>query len=294
MKYAITGSLGNISKPIAESLLKAGHEVTIITSNHKNESAIKTLGAKPAVGWLEDVKFLNETFKDHDAVYTMIPPKYDADNWKSWIVGIGKNYATAIKDAGIEYVVNLSSWGAHMPDGAGPISGLHYVEAALNELEEVSVIHLRPGSFYTNLFAQISMIKNAGIMGANYGEDAIGMVHPKDIAKVAAEELLNMKFSGKSVRYIAGDEKTGADTAKVLGDAINKPGLQWIVFSDEQFYDGAIKAGLPEEVAKNYTEMGKALRTGEIGEDYNKHKPKLSDIRLEDFAKEFEGAFDAA
>lgn len=293
MKYVITGSLGHISKPLSETLIKAGHEVTIVTSNHKNEAAIKALGAKPAVGWLDDVKFLNETFKDADAVYTMVPPKMDTDNWKGWIAGIGKNYATAIKDAGIEYVVNLSSWGAHMPDGAGPISGLHYVEAALNELDEVSIIHLRPGSFYTNLFSQISMIKNAGIMGANYGNEAIAMVHPKDIAKVAAEELMNMKFAGKSVRYIAGVEIKGADTAKVLGNAINKPDLQWIVFSDEQFYDGAIKAGLPEEIAKNLTEMGKALRTGEMGEDYDKHKTELSAIKLTDFTPEFKAAFDA-
>lgn len=294
MKYVITGSLGNISKPLSETLIKAGHDVTIITSNHKNEAAIKSLGAKPAVGWVDDVKFLNETFKDADAVYTMVPPKMDTDNLKGWIAGIGKNYATAIKDAGIEYVVNLSSWGAHMPDGAGPISGLHYVEAALNELDEVSVIHLRPGSFYTNLFGQISMIKKAGIMGANYGDSAFAMVHPKDIAGVVAEELLNIKFSGKSVRYIAGDLRNGADVAKVLGNAINKPDLQWIVFSDEQFYDGAIKAGLPDEIAKNYTEMGKALRTGEISEDFHKHEIELSAIKLTDFVPDFKAAFDAA
>ena len=40
----------------------------------------------------------------------------DAENWKEWIGGIGRNYATSIKDAGIKYVVNLSSIGAHMPD----------------------------------------------------------------------------------------------------------------------------------------------------------------------------------
>ena len=59
------------------------------SNNHyfktENEQAIKALGAKPAVGFVEDVKFLNETFKDHDAVYTMVPPKWDAENWKEWI-----------------------------------------------------------------------------------------------------------------------------------------------------------------------------------------------------------------
>ncbi len=294
MKYVITGSLGNISKPVAETLLKAGHEVTIITSNHKNEGAIKALGAKPAVGIVEDVKFLNETFKDADAVYTMVPPKWDADNWKGWIAGIGKNYVTAIKDAGIEYVVNLSSIGAHMPDGAGPVSGLHYVEEAMNELDEVSVKHLRPAYFYPNLLSQINLIKHAGIMGANYGEAAFPMIHPTDIAKVVAEELMGLKFSGKSVRYIAGDEKTGAEIAAVIGKAIGKDDLQWIIFSDEQNLDGMKQVGLSEEVSKNYIEMGSALRSGEMNAEYFTRKPELSGIKLQDFVLEFKAVFNKA
>lgn len=293
MKYVITGSLGHISKPLAQNLIAKGHEVTIITSNHKNEAAIKALGAKPAVGWVEDVKFLNETFKDHDAVYTMVPPKMDADNWKEWIGNIGKNYATSVKDAGIKYVVNLSSVGAHMPEGCGPVSGLNRAEEALNALTDVNIKHLRPAYFYHNLLAQTGMIKNAGMMGGNFGADVFPMVHPADIAKIATEELLNLSFTGHSVRYIAGDEKNGDTLSATIGNAIGKNNLPWIIFSDEQNYDGMLQAGLSGEVAKNYTEMGKAIRTGEMSEDYFKNKPILSDIKLNDFAKEFAAAFNA-
>ena len=293
MKYVITGSLGHISKPLAENLIAKGHEVTIITSNHNNEQAIKILGAKPAVGWVQDVKFLNETFKDNDAVYTMIPPKWDADDWKEWIGNIGKNYATSIRDAGIKYVVNLSSVGAHMADGCGPVSGLHRAEEALNALAGVNIKHLRPAYFYQNLLAQIGLIKSAGIMGGNFGADTCPIVHPEDIAKVATEELLNLSFTGHSVRYIAGDEVTGEKIATTLGDAIKKDSLPWVVFSDEQNLEGMLQAGLSEEVAKNYTEMGKAMRTGEMNEDYNKNKPALSTIKLTDFAKEFAAAFNS-
>jgi len=31
MKIALTGSLGNIGKPLAEILIKAGHELTLIS-----------------------------------------------------------------------------------------------------------------------------------------------------------------------------------------------------------------------------------------------------------------------
>ena len=52
-----------------------------------------------------------------------------------------------------------------------------------------------------------------------------------------------------------------------------------------------IQAGLPEEIAKNYAEMGNALQTGVMAEDYWKHRPVLSKIKLEDFAKEFAAVY---
>jgi uncharacterized protein YbjT (DUF2867 family) len=293
MKYVITGSVGNISKPVSEKLLAAGHNVTIITSNANKRKTIEELGAIAAVGSVEDVQFLSDTFKDADAVYTMVPPKWDAINWKEWIANIGTNYARAIKVTDVRYVVNLSSMGAHMPDGCGPVSGLYYVEKALNALEGVNIKHLRPAYFYHNFMAQFDMIKHAGIMGANFGDSPVPIVHPADVAEAAAEELLNLAFTGHRVRYIVGDEYTGAEISKIIGEAINKPGLPWVVFSDEQNLEGAIQAGLSEEVAKNYTEMGKAIRTGEMTEDYYRNKSALSKIKFKNFAAEFAAAFNA-
>jgi uncharacterized protein YbjT (DUF2867 family) len=293
MKYVITGSLGHISKPIAEKLISEGHDVTIITSKPSNAAPIEAIGARAAVGWVEDVKFLNETFKDADAVYTMVPPKWDAENWKNWIGTIGKNYATSVKDAGIKYVVILSSVGAHMEDGCGPVSGLYLAEQALNALENVNIRHLRAAYFYHNLLSNISMIKQAGIMGGNFGETAFPIVHPADVAQAAMEELSGISFTGHSVRYIAGDEKAGNEIARILGAAIGKPDVSWVVFSDDQNLNGMLEAGLSAEVAKNYTEMGRAIRTGEMSADYFKSRPVLSKIKLADFAPEFAAAFNA-
>src|ERR1044071_5463285 len=125
MRYVITGSLGHIGKPLTEILIKAGTDVTVITS--KPEHALKTekLGAKAAVGSVDDVDFLTKTFRGADAVYTMVPTKYDAKDVKQWHEEMGKIYAQAINAAGIKYVVNLSSVGAHMAEGAGPVNGLY-------------------------------------------------------------------------------------------------------------------------------------------------------------------------
>jgi uncharacterized protein YbjT (DUF2867 family) len=191
-------------------------------------------------------------------------------------------------------VVHLSSIGAHLAEGVGPVSGIHGSEVALNKLEGVDIKHLRPGNFYTNLYANIGMIKGAGIIGGNYGEDTkIVLVHPADIATAVFEELTSLSFTGKTVRYVVSDERSTTEIAKVLGTAIGKADLPWINFSDEEALAGAIGAGLPEEIAKNYIEMGTSIRSGKMFEDYRKHPTTLSKTKLEDFAKEFAGAFKA-
>ena len=292
MKYVLTGSLGNITQPMARTLIAAGHDVTIISSSKDRSAAITALGAKPAIGNITDTAFLTSTFKGADAVYTMVPPIYQTTSWKEDIYNHGKSIAAAIKASGVKKVVNLSSIGAHMPEGCGPVSGIHRVEEELNKLSGVDIIHLRPGYFYTNLLHAIGMIKHAGFYGNNFGADApIVLVHPRDIAAAAAEELQSLAFTGKSIRYIADDVRTSKEIAAVLGAAIGKADLPYVEFTDEQAFTGAVQAGLSEELSRNYMEMGAAFRSGEMISDYKKHKVTLGNIKLEDFAKEFAAAY---
>ena len=289
MQYVITGSLGNISKPLAERLVAAGHNVTVISSKADKVAQIEAIGAKAAIGSVEDIAFLTNTFTGADAVYTMVPPNFGSGNWKKYIASVGEKYAGAIQASGVKNVVNLSSIGAHMADGCGPVSGLFFVEKALNALVGVNVIHLRPGFFYPNFLGNIGMIKHMGIIGGNYGEGTkLILVHPDDIAEAAAEELLGLLFSGKSIRYITSDEKTTHEVASILGKAIGKPELPWINFKDEDTVAGMTQAGLPQEIAENFTEMGSAMRSGEMAADYNLHRPAVfGKTKLEAFAPVF-------
>jgi uncharacterized protein YbjT (DUF2867 family) len=293
MKYAITGGAGHISKPLTEKLLRAGHEVTVIGRSAEKLKVLTDLGAKAAIGSVEDVEFLKKAFAGADAVYTMVPPKLDVADWKGYIGQIGKNYTEAILANKIKYVVNLSSIGAHLPEGAGPVSGLYRVEQVLNSLADVNIKHLRPAYFYANLLANIDMVKHMNIIGSNFGGENYKMIlaHTNDIAATAAEEMLSLGFTGHTVRYIASDERNTSEIASILGKEVEKPQLPWVVFSNEQALGGMIQAGLPEEIAKNYAEMGNALQTGVFAEDYWKHRPALSKTKLEDFAKEFAAVY---
>lgn len=290
MKYVITGGAGHISRPLTLGLLKAGHNVTVIGRNETNLRELVNAGAKAAIGDVSDVAFLTSAFAGADAIYTMVPPVWAVEDWKAHIASIGKNYAEAIKNSGVKYVVNLSSVGAHVPDGVGPVSGLYRVEQILNALPNTNIKHLRPPYFYNNLLANIGMVQHAGIIGANFAvpDGKFPIVSPADIADVALEELLALNFAGHSVRYLASDEVSTDQIATALGNAIGKPDLNWVLFTDEQSLEGMLQAGLHPEIAKNYTEMGHALNAGIMTEDYYKHQPSAKGkIKLADFAKVF-------
>lgn len=296
MKYVITGGAGHISSPLTEKLLQAGHQVTVVGRSAEKLQPLVSKGATAAIGSVEDAAFIKSAFEGADAVYAMIPPNFAADNFRHYQNTVARNYVDAIVSNNVKHVVVLSSIGAHMGNGAGPVDGLADFEDLLKKHSSINAKFLRPSYFMYNLFSMIPLIKGMNIVGGNFagGDEKLVLVHTSDIADAAAEELLALNFSGFSVRYIAGDEKTGAEIAAALSNAIGKPGIPWVVFSDEQSLEGMKQAGLKETMAEAYTTMGRALREAKMQEDYWKHKPVLSKIKLDDFVKEFVGAFNAS
>ena len=292
MKIIITGSLGNVAKPLTQQLVKQGHDVTVISSNEARKQDIESLGATSAIGSITDIHFLTQTFDGADAVFVMTPPAISPDNIVQNTINVGKNYAEALQKAHVKKAVMLSSVGAESPVENGPIKGLHHIEKIYNELENISFTFLRAGYFYTNFFNDIPLVKNAGIIGGNYSENTeIPVVHPIDIANAAAEELVKNE-QGKNIRYIVSDSRKASDFAKVLGSSVEKPELPWVEFSDEDALNGMLQAGLPKDMAELYVEMGRGMRTGVVQKGFIEHgSPVTGTIKLEDFAKEFSSHF---
>lgn len=294
MKIILTGSLGNISRPLAINLIAQGNQVTVVSSNNEKSAEIISLGATPAIGSVSDEDFLTSTFSTADLVYLMVPNDFSTSDLKGHIREIGQHYVNAIQKANVKKVVLLSSIGAHLDEGTGPIAGLAAVEKLFRKLTAIDILFLRPAYFYNNLYTNIDMIKHMGIIGANYGADQqMVMVDPQDIATIAAEKI-NAGFSGLQTVYIASDKRSLKEVAEQLGKAIGKPELPWVAFEDSQSFDGMVQAGLPEEIAKNYVEMGTAIRSAVLWEDFdlNKVVPE-GKTKLEDFAVKFAKAYQA-
>lgn len=296
MRVIVTGSLGHISKPLTNELIEKGHSVTVISSNPDKQKDIEDLGAIAAIGTLEDADFLAATFAGADAAYCMVPPANYFDHSLDLLAyyrKLGKNYAQAIRQSDVRRVINLSTIGGNMEKGNGILRGAHDVEEIWNKMPpDVSITHMRPTSFFYNLYGYVDMIKNQGIIAANYGaEDVVPWVSPIDIAAAIAEEL-ETPLAGRRVRYVASDERTCNDTASVLGAAIGKPDLKWTIVSDEQARSGLEAAGMNPKIAAGLVEMYAGFHSGLLSEDYYRHRPKVfGKVKLEDFAGEFAAAF---
>lgn len=293
MKITLTGSLGNISRPLTQQLVAQGHEVSVISSNAAKAGDIKKLGATPLIGSVEDYEFVKRSFQGSDAVYLMIPPNFSVPDYKSFTITVGKNYAKAIQETGIQYVVNLSSSGSALA-GNPPLTNYQNLETWLNELPAINVLHLRPGGFYSNFFGSIGLIKQQGIIGNNFGEDVnMVMSHPEDIADAAAAALHTLSFKGQHIQYIVSDTKSGREVAALLGAAIGKPALKWIQFPDEQLLQALLQNGFSRDAAQHYiVDMGIAIREGLLEKHYQQNSHDVTGSRgFAEFAKVFAQAY---
>ncbi len=298
MNIVLTGSIGNIGRPLTADLVKSGHRITVISSNAERQNAIETLGAKAAIGSMFDTDFLSKTFKDADIVYLMETLDAAGDffdkgvDFINAINQIGKNYKEAILQSGVKKVVHLSSIGAHTDTGTGILIFHYNIENILRHLpDDISIKFIRPVGFYTNMFGFIRDIKTKGAIISNWGGDRKEpWVSPLDIADVIAEEM-SRPFEGRLIRYVASDEVSPNDIAKALGEAIGMPDLQWKVIADEELLNNWLSIGFNEQIARGFVEFQASQGTGALYEDYYKKQHILGRIKLKEFVKEFAEAY---
>lgn len=285
--YVITGANGNTGHRIAEALLHAGKTVKVIARNPEKVASLKEKGAHVAIGDLGDQAFLTETLRGATAVYLMIPPNFGVSDWRAWMTQMVNTYSQALKDSGIKKVVALSSQGAHRTDGVGPVGGLGELENALKAIPGLDVLALRPGYFMENLYGSAGMIKQAGINGGVQKADVrTPLVHTSDIAKVAAQRLMDLTFKGFSFEFITGPaDLSFAEITAIIGKSIGKPELPYIEFSPEDGKAGMIQAGLPETVANGYVEMAIGMNEGLISEGYEHSKATQTGTTFEWFVE---------
>jgi uncharacterized protein YbjT (DUF2867 family) len=260
--YVLLGSSGQITTQLAHRLLGAGHPVRIVGRNRNALTALEKAGAQLAVGDPGDAAFLERAFSGATAAYTMTPPCYSEPDMRAAQDRVGSAIAQALRKARVPRVVNLSSVGAELAEGTGPIAGLHAQEQRLAGMSEV--LHLRPGSFMENYLAALHPVVAAGVLPGLESPDAtIPLVATRDIAAVAARELTQPRRTGVLILH-APQHATPRTVAAVLGEAIGQPGMPYVQTSPAEMKAVLLAQGFSSDAAHQLEVLARWLSTSPL------------------------------
>lgn len=281
----VMGATGNVGSKITTNLLAQGRQVRCVARHFPNREAFK--GADFAQGDANNVAFLTDAMRGCSSVFVMIPPNVAAEEMRFFQNKFGEVIAEAIEEAGIKKVVNLSSVGADLEKGTGPILGLHDQEERLNEITHADIVHLRPTSFMENLLNGIpSIIALNCYFGTVPADALVSMIATRDIATKATALLANPTFKGHNIEYLLGErDLTYREVIRVLGSAINKPALEYVEVPENEMKNYYIGAGISEDWAEGYLEMANALVDGSIGRTVIRSKENTTSTSIEEFAR---------
>jgi uncharacterized protein YbjT (DUF2867 family) len=262
--YVLLGSNGQITSQLARALRSGGHAVRVVGRNARALEPLAAAGVQVAAGDPGDEGFLRRAFAGASGVYTMIPPCFAEADMGAAQDRIGTAISQALRATRVPRVVNLSSIGAELASGTGPIEGLHVQEQRLDAIDGIDLLHLRPGWFMENLFAALAPIAQAGVLpGMEAPEATIPMVATRDIAAVAARELVTPGQRGTLLLH-APRHATQREVAEAIGAAIGQPQLPYVQIDPSEARTAMLAHGFSDSACDRLTALARWLSTSPL------------------------------
>ena len=225
MKIAVVTPTGHVGSAVADFLLEFGGDIQVVLLGRCLDRLKEFVrrGAEMAIGSQDDADYLVKATRGVDALFWATPPGYGSDDVRAFQNRLGRTAATAIRTNRIPRVVNLSSLGAQLDSGVGPINGLHDVEG-LSDEAATHITHLRPGFFFENLLWQLDSIRKCGCISLPLsGARRYPMLATRDIGRVAAARLASRGWVGHFVGELHGPADFSFDeVAGILADVLGR------------------------------------------------------------------------
>src|ERR1700753_821672 len=282
--YVILGASGNTGSIIANSLQSKGEKVRVMGRDAGRLQRFVRKGAEAFAADLSDAASLTKAFSGARAAYLLLPPAKSREEQERDSDGIAK----AVKESGLRYAVHLSSYGAQVAKGAGPVSGLHSSEQKLNAIDGLNVLHLRAAYFMENNLAAIGMIHHMGIFGNALLPDLkIPMAATRDVGEYAGQRLLHLDFSGKQTRELLGERDLSmTEATAVIARGIGRPDLRYEQFPYDQVQQVLTQLGVPPKGAAMYIEMYKAINAGVLVPVESRSRENTTPTSIEQFVQD--------
>jgi len=282
--YVILGATGNTGSIIANSLLSKGRKVRVIGRDAGRLQSFVRKGAEAFTANVSDAAALTKAFSGALAAYLIVPPITSREDQERDSDGIAK----AVKESGLRYAVHLSSYGAHVPEGTGPVAGLHSSEQKLNAISGLNVLHLRAAYFMENNLEAIGMIHAMGVFGHALLPDLkLPMIATRDVGDYAAQRLLDLDFSSKQTRELLGERDLSmAEATAAIARGIGKPSLRYEQFPYDQVQKVLEQMGMTPKKAAVYIEMFKAINAGVLAAQEPRSRENSTPTSFEAFVQD--------
>src|ERR1700751_2090195 len=282
--YVILGASGNTGSIIADSLLSKGKKVRVVGRDAGRLQRFVRQGAEAFTADMSDTATLTKAFSGARAAYLLLPPITSREDQERESDAIAK----AVTESGLPYAVHLSSYGAHVPEVTGPVTGLHSSEQKLNAIGGLHVLHLRAAYFMENNLAAISMIHEMGILGHALLPDLkLPMMATRDVGNYAAQRLLDLDFSGKQTRELLGERDLSmAEATTIIARGIGKPALRYQQFPYDQVQQVLEQMGMAPKKAAVYIEMFKAINAGVLAAQEPRSRENTTPTSFETFVQD--------
>jgi uncharacterized protein YbjT (DUF2867 family) len=278
--FVIAGVTGHVGSVVADELLAKKQPVKVIVRDSAKGAPWAKKGAQVAVGGLQDSAFLTAALKGAAGFFTLLPPDFAASDFYAAQRKTADAIAAAVKASGVPHVVMLSSVGANLATGNGPIRGLHYLENALRATG-TTLSAIRAGYFQENAANSLAPARQAGIF-PNFMASAdypVPMIATRDIGTLAAKLLLD-KPKKSEIVDLQGPAYSIRQVAEKLGAALGKT-LKVVDIPAAGAVDAMKKGGVPEHVANVFAEMYAGFNSGAIkpvGDRLVQGKTKLDEV----------------
>lgn len=264
--HVVMGASGNTGHIVANNLLTRGEKVRVIGRNSIHLQPLTSKGAEPFIADVTDASALAKAFHEADSAYVMIPPNPTSKDPLGYSNRVSDAITAAALKGGIKNIVALSSIGAELASGTGPVVGLHNLEQKLNQISNANVLYLRAGYFMENTLPQVGAIHKMGYaVGPVRPDLKLPMIATRDIGNVAADFLLHPTIRGKQTRELHGQrDLTYTEVAAIIGSAIGKRDLKYVQLNDDQVRGAMVEMGMSKEFATSLLEMTAALNSGQM------------------------------
>lgn len=278
------GAAGNVGRKVADLLLEASAEVRVL-QHARGLNELRARGADVVEGDAMNVQDLKVLFGEASAALVLLPDNMADPSFIENRTAMSRAICDALRTENVSHVVVLSAVGAGRADAPGPPGGLHAFEQDLGELETCNLLALRSASYMDYLLAALPMIQAQKVNGsATKADIRLPMVATQDVAREAAERLMERDFVGHAVKFLLGPEDiTMTEATKAIGERLGMPDLPYVTFPPADVKAALQAAGMSGQVAGLIVDMQLALNEGTYFEGVRRTAESTTPTRFHDF-----------